>query len=424
MNTLLIGYLAAVDPLLYEELTLEDKIVEDATAILFLLSGILLFGTAAAERKLALRCVYVLGGALMVFVTGEEISWGQRIFGFATPDFLASVNYQNEFNVHNIDFHGLYKIQENGTLALCVLTCAALFSGKDSLFRIPLPSILLVLSFILVTVSAIPNQGFSIFQGEILLLTLLLAYALFSEQYKLFIVSAVAAAIIFANSYIDQLGAQWYRAYEMREYLLSICCLFYSLEILLDQEAAKRDLRDLRKILDNIRSSVRPSWLPHRIDRAPEANSADGFTLSLFLALSSLLIFASIGLALLQYDINKSDRNRFESTYQSLISGEPEARSNFDIYLEENQLIYIKQPCILSDTENRFFLHLIPVHEEDLLRSRKHHGFNKIVHRKSMTFDDVCIAMVELPGYAIDRIRTGQFNTDGQIWRVEFPFPQ
>ena len=40
----------------------------------------------------------------MMFVGfGEEISWGQRIFGFSTPDSLAEINVQTEFNLHNID---------------------------------------------------------------------------------------------------------------------------------------------------------------------------------------------------------------------------------------------------------------------------------------------------------------------------------
>ncbi len=437
MNTLLIGCLAVVDPLLHKELTLEDKLVEDATAVLFLLSGVLLFGTAVAERKLALRCVYVLGGALMVFVGGEEISWGQRIFGFATPDFLASVNNQNEFNVHNIDLHSMHKIHEYGTLALCVLTCAALFSRKDSLFRIPLPSILLMLSFIVMMTHRYPNSLslYFIFQREILLLTLLLAYALISERYKLLIATASTVAIVIALSYVNITYIDRYGIYDLqpiiepREYMLSICCIFYSLELLLAQKAARNKLGEM---FDRISLSIRPSWLQPRDTRAPEAGTVAGFMPYIFPAASALVILASIGLTVLQYNIKKIEHNRFESTYQSLLSRDPEARSNFDIYLEENQLIYLKQPCVLSDTDSRFFLHVIPTHTDDLPSIRKQYGFDNLdfefwlyrFYRESMTFDDVCMAKVELPEYAIDRIRTGQYNTDGQIWKAEFPFPQ
>lgn len=47
---------------------------------------------------LAIAVVLLLG--LMI---GEELSWGQRIFGWSTPSFLAEVNSQSEINLHNIN---------------------------------------------------------------------------------------------------------------------------------------------------------------------------------------------------------------------------------------------------------------------------------------------------------------------------------
>ena len=37
----------------------------------------------------------------MVFIGGEEISWGQRIIGLETPDFLTASNNRGKFNIHN-----------------------------------------------------------------------------------------------------------------------------------------------------------------------------------------------------------------------------------------------------------------------------------------------------------------------------------
>lgn len=55
------------------------------------------------RRDHRLMAVLLLGLAVFsFFVAGEEISWGQRIFGFATPVDLATVNNQDEFNLHNI----------------------------------------------------------------------------------------------------------------------------------------------------------------------------------------------------------------------------------------------------------------------------------------------------------------------------------
>ena len=47
----------------------------------------------------ALYAIVTLG---VWFLTGEEISWGQRIFGWATPESLNEVNRQGETTVHNI----------------------------------------------------------------------------------------------------------------------------------------------------------------------------------------------------------------------------------------------------------------------------------------------------------------------------------
>lgn len=37
-----------------------------------------------------------------LFIAGEEISWGQRVFDTTTPDELERLNHQSETNVHNI----------------------------------------------------------------------------------------------------------------------------------------------------------------------------------------------------------------------------------------------------------------------------------------------------------------------------------
>ncbi len=40
---------------------------------------------------------------LLCFVAcGEEVSWGQRILGIETPEYIAKHNKQGEFNLHNL----------------------------------------------------------------------------------------------------------------------------------------------------------------------------------------------------------------------------------------------------------------------------------------------------------------------------------
>ena len=49
------------------------------------------------------RNVFLLLLALfMFFVAGEEVSWGQRLFGFSVPEFIAKTNFQSELNIHNL----------------------------------------------------------------------------------------------------------------------------------------------------------------------------------------------------------------------------------------------------------------------------------------------------------------------------------
>ncbi|MHC6594069.1 hypothetical protein [Arthrobacter sp. C152] len=46
--------------------------------------------------------LYAVIAVGVVFLAGEEISWGQRIFGWQTPAGMESINRQDETNLHNI----------------------------------------------------------------------------------------------------------------------------------------------------------------------------------------------------------------------------------------------------------------------------------------------------------------------------------
>ena len=39
----------------------------------------------------------------MIFIIGEEVSWGQRIFGWETSESMRAINKQEETNIHNIE---------------------------------------------------------------------------------------------------------------------------------------------------------------------------------------------------------------------------------------------------------------------------------------------------------------------------------
>ena len=112
--------------------------------------------------------------------------------------------------------------------------------------------------------------------------------------------------------------------------------------------------------------------------------------------------------------------------YESVASGEPAARSVFDIYLRENTVSYLKSPCGAADVQAQFFLHVVPEDVEDLPADRRQYGYDNLDFHytggAALAFGGKCIAEHPLPDYPIARIRTGQFTSDdGRIWQAEFP---
>ena len=82
-------------------ITREDSVSESLSAICYLLAACLFF---VEWVRGGFRNIFVLGYALLFLVVGgEEISWGQRIFGLQTPATLMEHNVQQETNLHNID---------------------------------------------------------------------------------------------------------------------------------------------------------------------------------------------------------------------------------------------------------------------------------------------------------------------------------
>ncbi len=94
-----------LDKGLYKLLLDEDQLFEWATFVCFVLGT--LVGLAIVRNRWQARdrlgiILYLLFTALMFFSAGEEVSWGQRIFDFDTPEDLVEINKQDEFNLHNI----------------------------------------------------------------------------------------------------------------------------------------------------------------------------------------------------------------------------------------------------------------------------------------------------------------------------------
>ena len=96
--------LAVASPTAYRAFIKEDGIVEYGSALGWLSAA--LCGVAALpldRRRFGMKMLfYALFVGFLVFAGGEEISWGQRILGYQTPETLAAVNKQREVNIHDI----------------------------------------------------------------------------------------------------------------------------------------------------------------------------------------------------------------------------------------------------------------------------------------------------------------------------------
>lgn len=97
----------------YLLVTGEDGIAENLQVLIYIITFVLALTVTlrywqAKERFIALLYLILCVGLL--FLTGEEISWGQRIFGWGTTGIFAEINQQQETNLHNIEgVHDLFK---------------------------------------------------------------------------------------------------------------------------------------------------------------------------------------------------------------------------------------------------------------------------------------------------------------------------
>ena len=100
----LVGASQLVKPI-YRFLTAEDSLLEWTQVVAMLAVAVLLGLTAAtlaSRREWVWAALFGLGAFAAIIVVGEEISWGQRLLGIATPTVLGQVNTQGETNLHNV----------------------------------------------------------------------------------------------------------------------------------------------------------------------------------------------------------------------------------------------------------------------------------------------------------------------------------
>ena len=98
--------IAAYDPVMYVNWYVpEDGVIEYATAGFLLAVAVISLWRLLVCREgktVWFTVMMVFTAVLFTFGAGEEVSWGQRIFGFESNAFFQENNDQAETNLHNL----------------------------------------------------------------------------------------------------------------------------------------------------------------------------------------------------------------------------------------------------------------------------------------------------------------------------------
>ena len=110
-------------------------------------------------------------------------------------------------------------------------------------------------------------------------------------------------------------------------------------------------------------------------------------------------------------------------------AGERVVRADWDVYRNGRKLTYFKQPCAAADVQAKFVLHVVPADSGVLPIARRRWGsdnldfhFDWLDLAARMQVADQCVAIVQLPDYAIDRVYVGQWisKENRTVWEAEF----
>lgn len=148
----------AFSPRVLSVINREDGVIEGGTALFFLIASV---GSAALAWKSPTRMRRLFCGVLafgFFMCMGEEMSWGQHLFGWKAPEAVSKVNVQAETNLHNLSGYFADHVFIAGTflyggvvpfLAVRSLVWRRAFER----FGLIVPSLGLALGFILVTLN-------------------------------------------------------------------------------------------------------------------------------------------------------------------------------------------------------------------------------------------------------------------------------
>lgn len=417
-----IGYLDVIDPRLGYVVRLEDHLLENLTAAFLLLAALALLAVAVRPQPwFPTRALYLLTAAGFLFLAGEEISFGQRLLGFASPEFFAVSNDEGEVNLHNLSFknhpalirfiHAIINFRWLPTIALllCLAVMAAYFQGKDKFCGIPLPSPPLLFGF-LVTLGYLYEGDFGLilYSGAHTPLLLWLVYAWLGRQGQLLFLGLAALVSLEAALYVNfDLVSTADNFGERFEFLAAACCLAYPLELLGHAySGGGREARPPRPAPGRRRFPI-PAWL----------------------LAGAFIIVASLSMAGLGYLKVRIEIAQAAAGWQAVVNGEAgepfgKSETGLEVYRSGRRLVYTgtNRHCQAWETQPPVFLHLTPANPADLPEAYREYGYENrdFEFKRRERYrpgSGRCVATVPLPDYPIAEIRTGQYEYFGErLW--------
>jgi hypothetical protein len=137
----------------------ENNVIEFVSAGLMLAGGV--YGLLLAMKAKARREAWWVWGFFLLFSLGmllvgmEELAWGQKLIGYATPVAIAKINQQGEMTLHNLPrIHGhsemLWVVFGTGGLVGVVLL------GRRAFEKIATP-VVLIPWFVMIMAVTLPS---------------------------------------------------------------------------------------------------------------------------------------------------------------------------------------------------------------------------------------------------------------------------
>lgn len=201
---IVVGFLLLyTDYALYTAYTTEDSLVEWLTVLGLLMGSWVCFSRAfrigTSKGVLFLVTALVMGGVLFL-AAGEEISWGQRLFGIESPEYFKKNNTQAETNIHNLIVGGvrinrwIFSFLLSAVLAFYLIILPILYRTKSwarrlvKFWGVPLPktyqTVFTVVLFVVVTQLMDDPEEWELLEcGIAFLLFLVIAFPVNKEDF-------------------------------------------------------------------------------------------------------------------------------------------------------------------------------------------------------------------------------------------------